>query len=105
RFRHDLVDVDALGSPILSNHLLRDVGEEQHAVLVPLVALLDDQARGADAFHDAHRLHHVGVAVDERDAGAHHVANSDVVLHICSSNTPTSFSACLTTPTASSTSI
>src|SRR5690606_30478690 len=98
-------DVHALGRSVLRDDLLGDVREEHHAVLVPLTALLDDEAGRADTFHDAHRFHHVDVAVDECDIRAHHVADGDVVLHICSSNTPASFSAWATTPTASSTSI
>src|SRR5690606_19747142 len=105
RLRHDLVDVHALGGPVLRDDLLGDVREQHHPVLVLLVTFLHDQAGGADALHDSHRLHHVDAAVDEGDVLAHHVPNRDVVLHSCSSTTPTSFSACLTTPTASSTSI
>src|SRR5690606_48175 len=97
RFRHDLVDVHALRRPVLRDHLFRDVGEEHHPVLVTLVALLDDQTRSPDALHDAHRLHHIDVAVHERDVRAHHVAYRDVVPHV-SPPAPTRSFVCLFTP-------
>src|SRR5690606_28648087 len=103
--RHDLVDVHALRRPVLRDHFLRDVREQHHAVLVVLVPLLDDEARGADALHDAHRLHDVRAAVDERNVLAHDFPDCNVVSPSCSSAPPAGSSACRNTPTAYSTSI
>src|SRR5690606_33635868 len=102
--RHDLVDVDALGCTVLGDHLLGDIREQHHAVLVALVTFLDDEAGCADAFHDPHRFHHVGAPVDESDVLAHDLSNG-YVAHSCFSTTSTSSSAWRMTPTASSTSI